>query len=128
MLEATCHCGRIAIAAEGLPEDEPLTICNCSVCHRYGTLWAYYDQHKPMYLRGRGETVGYTRAGGDLAFHHCPDCGCITHWQGLAATVDRFGLNARLFPREAIAGARVVMLDGAESWTFVGERVAGPFG
>ena len=40
MLTATCHCGALRIEVPRKPRT--LTSCNCSICRRYGTLWAYY--------------------------------------------------------------------------------------
>ena len=40
MLTATCHCGALRIEVPRKPSS--LTSCNCSICRRYGTLWAYY--------------------------------------------------------------------------------------
>jgi hypothetical protein len=40
MLSATCHCGAVRIEVPQPPQK--LTICNCSICRRYGALWAYY--------------------------------------------------------------------------------------
>jgi len=41
MLKTTCHCGAIRIQIPGHPSE--VTNCNCSICRRLGTLWAYYD-------------------------------------------------------------------------------------
>ncbi len=40
MLSATCHCGAVRIHIPRKPRS--LTNCNCSICRRYGVLWAYY--------------------------------------------------------------------------------------
>ena len=40
MPTATCHCG--AVKVEVPREPETITDCNCSICRRYGVLWAYY--------------------------------------------------------------------------------------
>ena len=39
MLTATCHCGAVGVDVPRRPRR--LTSCNCSICRRYGTLWAY---------------------------------------------------------------------------------------
>jgi hypothetical protein len=36
---ATCHCGSIRIYVRKI--SRTLTSCNCSICRRYGALWAY---------------------------------------------------------------------------------------
>lgn len=47
MIQATCHCGLVVLSLSATPTE--LTECNCSICRRYGVLWAYYgrDQFAP---------------------------------------------------------------------------------
>ena len=40
MVESSCHCGAITLRIDTAPET--VTDCNCSICRRYGVLWAYY--------------------------------------------------------------------------------------
>jgi hypothetical protein len=39
MLTGTCHCGAAHWTLEGDPGS--ITACNCTLCLRYGALWAY---------------------------------------------------------------------------------------
>ena len=39
MLEGKCHCGEAGWTLKDVPES--VTVCNCTVCSRYGVLWAY---------------------------------------------------------------------------------------
>ena len=39
MIEGSCHCGAVHWRFEGIPKSA--TTCNCSICRRYGALWAY---------------------------------------------------------------------------------------
>ena len=62
MLEGSCHCGNVRWSFDGTPESA--TACNCTVCRRYGVLWAYdYEDER---IRVSGSTS--TSAGGRLAF------------------------------------------------------------
>jgi hypothetical protein len=40
MIEAICHCGAVKLQIATAPDS--VKDCNCSICHRYGVLWAYY--------------------------------------------------------------------------------------
>ena len=40
MIQASCHCGAVRFSVETAPAE--LNSCQCSVCRRYGALWAYY--------------------------------------------------------------------------------------
>ena len=109
-LAGACHCGAVRLEAFRAPRQ--LTDCNCSICRRYGALWAYYSQTTARVVRARAGTRAYTRPGGQLAFHHCVRCGCLTHY----TAGRRLALNARMLPPEQLAGVRVRRLDGAKSW------------
>ncbi len=108
MIESSCHCGAVRIAVETAPNE--VTDCNCSICRRYGTLWAYYS---PKVVRVNGATDIYMWGDRDLEFHRCKTCGCVTHWAAVDKARDRMGVNARLMPPEVLAQASVRHFDGA---------------
>lgn len=121
MVEAKCLCGAVRIEASAAPET--VTACNCEACRKMGALWAYYTDDQ---VRIFGETVGFARqdipdqAEPKLAFHHCPACGCVTHWASLNERA-RTGINARLMPAEVLAATPVKWLD-ARTWTEVEDQ------
>lgn len=117
MIEASCHCGTVRIAVPHRPER--LTSCNCSICRRLGVLWAYFDPRAVRFLAGDGVTIAYSHGDRTLAFHHCPTCGCTTHWRGFDPDAERMAVNARLMPPQEIEGVRIRRFDGAESWTYL---------
>lgn len=118
MIEAICHCGTVRIELAAIPTS--LTSCNCSLCHRLGTLWAYYPSEQVSVLT-EGATVAYVQGDRTLETHHCRICGCTTHWKSLDRAATRMAINARLLPRTVTEGIRVRHFDGADSWTYVGE-------
>jgi hypothetical protein len=120
MIEGSCHCAKVRIAIPAMTS--AVTSCNCSICHRLGALWAYYDASQVRFLAGGGDTVAYVREGddmGDIAFHHCPTCGVATHWSSRIASSTRMGVNVRLLDRALLDGVRIRYLDGAETWTYL---------
>ena len=117
MLTATCHCGAVSVEVPRKPRR--LTSCNCSICRRYGTLWAYYKASDVRVAGGRA-TNGYSWGDKSLRFVRCGKCGCVMHWEATDPTVsNRMGVNARNFAPAAIAGVRVRHLDGASTWKFL---------
>lgn len=118
MIEASCHCGAVTLALAAPPET--VTDCNCSVCRRYGVLWAYY---RPEQVRVEGDrgTDTYLRGDRSIAFHRCRTCGCITHWAPVAREIDRMGVNARLMAPDVLENARVRKLDGADTEKYADE-------
>ena len=95
-----------------------VTDCNCSVCRRYGVLWAYYRLGQ-VEVRADAGTDRYLRGDRSLAFHRCRTCGCVTHWSSINPAHDRMGVNARLMAPEVLEQARVRHLDGAVSWKYL---------
>ena len=111
MIEAACHCGAVRIQA---PKPEQITECNCSICRKLGTRWAYYRRGEATVT---GPTAAYIQGDHTLATHHCPTCGCTTHWVALDPGLARMAVNARLM--SGIDDVRMRRFDGAESWTFL---------
>src|SRR5579863_2181835 len=107
MITASCHCGRVTLEVETAPVE--LNDCQCSICRRYGALWAYYA---PSQVRIQGETETYTWGRKSLAFHRCSHCGCISHWSPTEAPYDRMGVNARLMPPDVVSKTRVRRSEG----------------
>jgi hypothetical protein len=110
ILTAKCHCGAVRIEVPRRPRT--LTSCNCSICRRYGTLWAYYKARDVRVVAARGTTQKYVWGDKTIAFVRCASCGCITHWQALKRVArGRVGVNARNFEPDAIAPARIRRID-----------------
>ncbi len=112
MISATCHCGLIRLEINAAPSE--VTECSCSICRRYGVLWAYYSPNQ-VSLSPNTTTDTYQWDDESIVFHRCPNCGCVSHWAAVDPGCDRMGVNARLMSLEILAGARVRHLDGAES-------------
>jgi hypothetical protein len=115
MIEGHCHCGAVRWSFDGVPESA--TACSCTVCRRYGTLWAYdYEDER---IRVSGPTTVYVRGEGHLGFHFCPNCGCVAYWRGLSAHEGRrrIAVNLRLAEDPKAVSAIVIdHFDGLESW------------
>lgn len=112
MLSTTCHCGQVRIEIPRAPAT--LTNCNCSICRRYGTLWAYFREPEVRVSAPPGGTQTYAWGRKSLEFVRCSHCGCVTHWQRISpARDDRIGINARNFAPEQLGDVRIRRLDGA---------------
>ena len=112
MLSGKCHCGAVRLEVSRRPRQ--LTDCNCSICRRYGVLWAYYSRKTARVSAKRGTLAKYTWRNGTLEFYHCRHCGCVTHWERSRKRPDStVGVNARLFSPEDVASIRIRKFDGA---------------
>jgi hypothetical protein len=104
MVHASCHCGAIALEIDVAPQD--VTECNCSICRRYGVLWAYYSPSQVQFTK-YPETDIYMWDDKAIQFHRCRVCGCISHWSAVdpstrpcGQTSPRYGcIRARRIPR-----------------------------
>lgn len=120
MIRTTCHCGAVKIAIPRVPES--LTNCDCSICRRYGTLWAYFQSPEVQIEAEAGATDEYSWGRESLAFVRCRGCGCVTHWKPLVPERGlRMGVNARNFTPEQLGPVRIRLLDGAVTERYVGE-------
>jgi hypothetical protein len=125
VLQGFCHCGAVRWRFSGIPESA--TACNCTICRRYGVLWAYDFEGEGIHVSGR--TQAYVR-GKSIAFHFCPTCGCVAYWRSLEPGAEgrrRIAVNLRLTEPDAVARIPIDRFDGLESFTDLprdGRRVA----
>jgi len=115
MLTGACHCGQVSFEIDDTPEY--LLACNCSICRRLATLWAYSDDVTLRLKAPEGSTLAYTWGDKMIAFHTCRTCGCTTHWASLSS--DKIAVNCRLCPPEQTKDLRVRKFDGAHRWQFL---------
>lgn len=115
MLSATCHCGALRVEIPQRPSE--ITNCNCSICRRLGTLWAYFDVGT-VSVHGHPEhTQTYVQGDKMLRVVRCKTCGCTSHWEPIDSKPgSRMGVNVRNFDPDLIGPARMRMLDGANTW------------
>ena len=114
MITGTCHCGAAHWTLEGDPGR--VTACNCTLCRRYGALWAY------DYVDGRiavsGPVQRYSRSAKPnptLEILFCPTCGCVLAWRGLRTSQNgrvRIAVNLRLAEPQDVADLRLEHFDG----------------
>jgi hypothetical protein len=119
MLQALCHCGAVTVRIPRRPRR--VTNCDCSICRRYGPLWAYYRRAEVEVIAEPGATAAYAWGRETLRFVRCATCGCVTHWEPIVAhRGERMGVNVRLFDPDRIGPARIRLLDGAVTEKYIG--------
>ncbi len=115
---ANCHCGRVSIELAGPPEF--LVNCNCSICRRYGALWAFYELKRSRIEGVAAHAEGYVWGEKTITTFRCRHCGCVTHWEPLRPKPEaKFAINARLLEPGVIDGVRVRRFDGAQAWAYL---------
>lgn len=115
MIEGTCHCGSVRWEFDGVPESA--TACNCTLCRRYGVLWAY--DYEGEGIRVNGPTTAYVWGDGGIGFHFCPDCGNVAYWRGRSPGPDgrrRIAVNLRLAEPQPVASIPIRHFDGLDTF------------
>lgn len=115
MIHGSCHCGAVRWQfSNGIPESA--TACNCTLCRRYGALWAYDVEGEGINVSG--PTKVYLRGKNWIEFHFCAVCGCVTYWRAVQPGEDgrrRIAVNLRLTEPEAVARIPIHHFDGLVS-------------
>ena len=115
MITGSCHCGTVHWQFDGLPDSA--TACNCTICRRYGTLWAY--DYVDERIRVYGPTTAYIWGAKTTGFHFCPTCGCVAYWrelEPLKSSKTRIAVNLRLADPAAVAAIPMDQFDGLTTW------------
>ncbi len=110
VIKGSCHCAAVQWQFAGQPDGA--TACNCTVCRRYGVLWAY--DYEGEGIKVSGKTQIYAR-GTAIEFHFCPLCGCVAFWRAQRDNKDgrrRIAVNLRLAEPEAVAQIPIDHFDG----------------
>jgi hypothetical protein len=113
MIEGTCHCGAVHWSFDGVPESA--TACNCTICRRYGVLWAY--DYEGEGIKVSGPTTVYVRGSGSIGFHFCPNCGCVSYWKAVKPNDEgrrRIAVNLRLAEPEKVGAIIIDHFDGLD--------------
>lgn len=115
MINGNCHCGAVQWSYSGLPVSA--TSCNCTLCRRWGALWAYGFKNEEIAVSG--PTSAYIHGPKTIEFHFCARCGCVTYWQTPGPGQDGryyMAVNLRLAEPDAVADIEVKRFDGFESF------------
>ena len=109
MIEGSCHCRGVRLR---VPES-PAWVgrCNCSLCRKLAWLVAYY---RPGDVSVKGRTTAYVWGDRMIGIHHCPVCGCGTHWESLGEDFGRVGVHARLLEGFDETAVEIRLLDNAD--------------
>jgi hypothetical protein len=125
-MKAACHCGDVRYETTAPPVW--VLDCNCTICRRYGALWAYLHGRAPIELTLQPDpafTEVYKWGDEGIAFHRCRNCGCVTHIEAVAADPPRvFGVNVRMMVGLDPAKVQLLQIDNGHSghfWTHTEE-------
>jgi len=114
-IDGSCHCGELQWHFDG--PISSATACNCTVCRRYGVLWAYdYEGER---IRVNGKSQAYVRGDESLEFHFCPHCACVAFWRSRESQPDgrrRIAVNVRMAGPAVVADIPIDHFDGLDTF------------
>lgn len=114
MTRGTCLCGAVHWEFRGDIPDA--TICNCTICRRYGVLWAYdFDGYGIVVDNTHRNLVGYTHGSKVRSFNFCKTCGNLVSWRYLTPGKDgkvRTAVNLRLAEPSEVEDIPIIRCEG----------------
>ena len=116
MITGSCHCGAVHWTWHLSGPPDSATVCNCTVCRRYGVLWAYAFEGEGISVSG--PTTAYVR-GKALEFHFCPGCGCVAYWRAREKGEDgkrQIAVNLRLAEPTLVDRIPLDRFDGLDTF------------
>ena len=116
-LAGSCLCGGAGWTLSGDPGG--ITACNCTLCRRYGALWAYDFEGERVNVHGALGRYARDRETPALEILFCPTCAAVVAWRGLPLEDDgkrRMAVNVRLAPPDAVADLPIDHFDGLETF------------
>lgn len=117
MVKVACHCTAIRLEIDALPTW--VLDCNCTLCRKYGGLWAYYEPGQVRLVQGADQTDCYSWLDHDIGFHRCKTCGCLTHYTVLKADPPWIrGINVRMIPTLDPATVHICQVDNSHTGFF----------
>ncbi|MDP3870514.1 GFA family protein [Phenylobacterium sp.] len=98
--------------------------CNCSICRRYGVLWAYRSdpigktELSVELVQGEDAVEAYIWGDRWIGFWRCKACGCVTHHTALDQPSTIRAVNARMFVSFDPASVTIHRSDNAHTGAF----------
>jgi hypothetical protein len=96
------------------------TICNCTICRRYGVLWAYGHEGEDIDVDNpQGMLGAYLCGSRSISFNFCRSCGCLVSWRSVTTNAEgrrRIAVNLRLAEPEDVAGIPLQRFEGLHSF------------
>jgi hypothetical protein len=109
--KGSCHCGKVAIEAEG--ELNGAMACNCSMCSRKGSLLWFVPRDKLRVLTAEEEIATYTFNKHVIKHRFCPTCGIHPYGEGIDPKGNRMAaINVRCLEGIDLESVPVQHFDG----------------
>ena len=118
MIQASCHCGNVSLSIQQPPRH--LVSCNCSICLRIAAQWGYFLPEDIQLTIKQANTVAYQWGDKNIDFHHCPQCGCTTHYIPTKQSGrEKMAVNFSMVDKADREEVNIKYFDGADTWQFI---------
>jgi hypothetical protein len=107
----SCHCGKVSFTVTG--EFKEGMTCNCSICHRKGTVLEFVPEQAFQLKTGEGHLTDYQF--GKKSIHHtfCATCGVTAFASGSMPTGEKMkAINLRCLDGIALERLEITFVDG----------------
>lgn len=120
-VHGSCHCGKTKFTLAAVPAE--ITACTCSYCSKSGALWAYAAPEDFALNTPDADRALYEWGSRTIKHFFCDGCGMATY--GISPdwvdnkpdfSVQKLGINARLFDDIDIGTIPVTVIDGKNLW------------
>ena len=109
--KGSCHCGKVAIEAEG--EIKDAMACNCSMCLRRGSLLWFIPRDQLQLLTPEADAATYKFHKHVIEHRFCPACGIHVFGEGADPTGKRMAaVNIRCLEDFNLESIPVKHFDG----------------
>lgn len=100
MVSVSCHCENVVLEFAKLPSY--IRDCDCPMCNRLGALWGDFLLSEVI-VSSTIPTKTYEWGNGDYVMHHCPQCGCSTHYTPTQLAKNKeIVINLRMLARKEL--------------------------
>ncbi|MBB5208017.1 GFA family protein [Chiayiivirga flava] len=107
----SCHCGKVAFDVDGEPDSA--LACNCSMCHRRGSLLWFVPRDALRLRTPEADAASYTFNRHVIVHRFCATCGIHTHGEGVDGNGNRVAaINLRCIDGIALDTIPVTHYDG----------------
>lgn len=109
--QGSCHCGAVKFEVEG-NFTEGIT-CNCSMCHRKGTVLTFVPENQFTLLSGQGNLTDYQFGRKTIHHNFCKTCGVTSFASGATPTGEKMkAINLRCIDNLSLDSLKIQQVDG----------------
>jgi hypothetical protein len=108
----SCHCGKVKYTVDGLDLSKPVITCNCSMCHRAGTMLVFVPADQFNLESGEDAVTDYQFNKNIIHHLFCSTCGIKAFALGESDGKSMAAINVRCLEGVELKDLKVFQYDG----------------